>query len=280
MGKKIKRPVLRYHGGKFMLSNWIISHFPEHRIYVEPYGGGASVMMQKRRCYAEVLNDKSLEVVNVFQVLRDPEQSRELARLCALTPYSREEFDRTYEDDHGLPPVERARRTIFRSFAGFSSGSTIKKYKTGFRGTTKRTHTSPAHDWAIYPEYIPLFTDRLRGVTIESMHAPDLMKAHDSPETLHYLDPTYLKSTRNSNGSVYEFEMTEDDHREMAEVAKSMEGMVIISGYPSELYDQELFPDWGRSSRMTNADSREPREEVLWMNEAVCSRVMIQGELF
>jgi DNA adenine methylase len=130
----IKRPILRYHGGKWLLAKWIISHFPKHKIYVEAFGGGGSVLMQKEKSYAEVYNDKWDIVVNVFQVLRDPVAALELERRIRLTPYSRTEFDHCGDIEISqIPdPIERARLTIFRSFSGFGSASTNSKYSTGF----------------------------------------------------------------------------------------------------------------------------------------------------
>src|SRR5579863_4352303 len=107
------RPILRYHGGKALLAPWIISHFPPHDIYVEPFGGAASVLMRKKRARVEIYNDLWKTVVNVFRVLREPEQAKELAHLLYLTPFSREEFECTGESHlAGLSEVERARRTI------------------------------------------------------------------------------------------------------------------------------------------------------------------------
>lgn len=86
----VRRPILRYHGRKYRLAKWIISHFPEHRIYVEPFGGAASVLMLKNRSYAEVYNDLDGEIVNVFRVLQNPNHAAELERLIRLTPFARD----------------------------------------------------------------------------------------------------------------------------------------------------------------------------------------------
>ena len=89
---KIARPVMRYPGGKFILARHIIRNFPPHQIYIEPYGGAASVLLQKRRVYAEIYNDMNAEVVNVFRVMQNPETAAEMERLIRLTPFAREEF--------------------------------------------------------------------------------------------------------------------------------------------------------------------------------------------
>lgn len=270
---KPRRPVLRYHGGKWRLAPWIISHFPEHRTYVEPFGGAGSVLMRKPRCYAEVYNDLWGDVVNVFRVLRDRRRAAELREQLKLTPFSREEFEAPWRKGRSM--VERARRTVFRSFAGFGSASTNGDYNTGFRSNSNRSHTTPAHDWANYPDLIESFTERLAGVVIEHRPSHRVIDQHDGPQTLIYLDPPYPLGTRNVDrgNAHYVCEMTDDDHRVLAEQLHLVRGFVVISGYPCDLYDRQLYPNWQRVQTTAFADGARPRTEVLWLNPA-CSAAL------
>ena len=189
------RPVLRWHGGKWILAPWIIEHFPKHRVYVEPFGGAASVLLRKRPVYAEVYNDLDDCVVNLFKVLRNPDLAPRLIRLLVETPFSRTEFETAYEVSND--PVEEARRLIIRSFMGFgSTGFNRDVGRTGFRATSNRSGTTPAHDWANYPDGLADVAARLAGVVIENRDAIEVMQQHDSEETLHYVDPPYLPETR------------------------------------------------------------------------------------
>jgi DNA adenine methylase len=103
----IKRPLLRYHGGKWRIAPWIISFFPSHRVYVELFGGGGSVLLRKGRSHEEVYNDLDSDIVNLFRVTRG--NGEELRRKLALTPFSREEYVLSYRPTND--PVEKARRT-------------------------------------------------------------------------------------------------------------------------------------------------------------------------
>lgn len=260
----ITRPVLRYHGGKFILAPWIIGFFPAHKIFTESYGGAASVLLRKERSYAEIYNDLDGEIVNLFRVLRNPAHARELVRLVGLTPFAREEFEESYLASGD--PIEQARWTLTRSFMGF--GSTVTgKWTTGFRSDSKRTGTTPAHDWMNYPSALEAIVERLRGVTIENRPAIQVITRHDSSDALHYVDPPYPTSTRGDRwaGKAYRYEMGDDDHRELAGVLHQVKGMVLISGYRCELYD-ELYQDWQRVDRDTYADGRRKRVESLWLS--------------
>jgi DNA adenine methylase len=264
------RPVLRYHGGKWLLAPWISSHFGSHRVYVEPFGGAASVLMRKKRSHVEIYNDLWETVVNVFRILRDPGKADELARSLYLTPFARDEFERT---DHlelaDLSDIERARCTILRSLAGFGSASTNGAHVTGFRATSAKSSTTPAIDWANYPAHIPRFVERLRGVVIENRNAIDVIQQHDGPNTLFYLDPPYAHCTRNlrRGNAMYAFEMTDEDHCQLASVVHEVKGMVIISGYDCPLYG-ELFGTWTQYTREHVIDGGNKRLESIWLNPA------------
>lgn len=274
----VTRPVLRYHGGKFRLAPWIVGFFPPHLTYVEPYGGAASVLLHKARCHTEVYNDGNEEIVNVFRVLRDPAQAAELRRLLELTPFARREFDLAYEPSDD--PVEQARRTVARSFMGFGSGAAFSRHATGFRSGSRVRHKSAATDLQSWPEAIPALTDRLRGVVIECRDAMQVAQHQDSRDTLLYVDPPYPHGTRGSAAGVrqkYAQEMTDDDHRAMAQVLHQLQGMVVLSGYACPLYDEELFPGWQRHERETLADGARPRTEVLWLNQACADALASAG---
>lgn len=280
---ELTRPILRYHGGKWRLAEWIISNFPSHSTYVEPFGGAASVLLLKPVSYAEVYNDLDSEIVNLFRVARDA--GAELARQVELTPYSRDEFYLSFLPDSD--PLEQARRTVLRSFAGFGCNLTRQnrdgtRQRTGFRSDCTRNGTTPAADWRNWPEALVSIVDRLRGVVIENADAAGVMQKYDCAETLHYVDPPYVHSTRGYDASGthrgYTYEMTDEQHRDLATTLHSLTGMVVLSGYSCALYD-EMYGDWMRVECATHADGARDRVEVLWLN-AACARAQTQQRMF
>ena len=271
---KPSRPVLRWHGGKWLLAPWIIEHFPPHRVYVEPFACPSSVLLRKQKAYCEVYNDLDDDVVNLFRLLRQSDADR-LVDLIRLTPFAREEFVAAYEVCSD--PLEQARRLIVRSFMGFGSGGASAN-STGFRSNSTRTGTTPAEDWGNYPEALEAVIRRMEGVIVENRPALDVMRQHDGPETLHYVDPPYLPETRSkaSVGSstpkiTYRHELTVDDHVALLAALTDLSGMVILSGYPAPLYDDRLR-GWQRVERAALADGARARTEVLWLNPAAAAK--------
>ncbi len=272
-GAEVTRPVLRYFGGKWMLAPWITSHFPPHRIYVEAFGGGASVLLRKPRSWAEVYNDLDGEIVNVFRVVQT--RPRELERLLAWTPFARAEFDMAHEPSDD--PVEQARRSIIRSFMGHGADSLTRGSKSGFRANSNHRNQgrNAAADWANYLPALPAIRDRLTGVIVENRDAKAVMAGQDSPETLHFVDPPYPWATRSEKRHGYRHEMTDQEHLELIAFLRGLRGMVILCGYPGQLYGDL---EWERREVSAFADGAAKRTEVLWLNPA-CARAQAQMSL-
>lgn len=275
----MSRPALRYHGAKWRLAPWVIGHMPPHKVYVEPYGGAAGVLLRKPRSYSEVYNDLDGDIVTLFRVLRDPMQREALIEALTLTPYAREEFELAYEpaDD----PVERARRLYVRAEMGFgSAGATMGQ--TGFRVDTARQYGTAMHLWAQFPNSLAAIGQRFAGVLIEQRPALEVMQQHDGPDTLHYVDPPYVHSTRVLGAAgrrYYRHEMSDEDHAELLRVLMGLRGMVMLSGYGSALY-RDALAHWHcerTMARMSAGSGTGLREECLWLNPACAAAVESAG---
>lgn len=272
------RPVLRWHGGKWRLAPWIISHFPRHRCYVEPFGGAASVLIRKPRSYAEVYNDLDDHVVGLFRVLQDETKAEQLIERLALTPFARREFEIAWERTDEA--IEQARRLVIRSFMGFGSNAhnfELGSRATGFRADSNKSGSTPAHDWSRYPESLREVIARMRGVVVESRPAIQVIEKHDGTDVLQYIDPPYMPETRGLKNKYdlkhrYRHEMSVDDHEELLGVIRGLKGMVVVSGYATELYETAL-KGFMRVERQTYADGAQPRTEVLWINPAAAERL-------
>lgn len=269
------RPVLRWHGGKWKLAPWIIGHFPPHRIYVEPFGGAASVLIRKPPSFSEIYNDLDGEAVNLFEVLRSPSQACRLVGLLRLTPFARAEFEAAYEET--VDPIERARRLVVRSFMGFGSDAPNRDLRTGFRAQSPQSGRSPEKDWLNYPEALAVTAARLREVVIERRPAIEVIAKNDADDTLHYVDPPYMPETRSTKSGrgrlkyhAYAHEMTADDHAELLGALAGVAGMVVLSGYAAPLYERALT-DWRRVETLAHADGGRERTEVLWINPQACA---------
>ena len=270
----IDRPALRYFGAKFRLAPWIIEQFPPHICYVDPFGGGCNVLMLKPASYNEVYNDLDGEVVNFFHMLRD--RSDELIRAIQLTPYAREEQRVAFTpagDD-----LERARRLYVRCWQSHGGGRT--QWRTGWRYERGNTSGNRVIDDWNETDHLQAIVARLKNVQIENDDALKIIPRFDSPATLFYLDPPYLASTRSDRWKekAYTCEMTDDQHIELARILNGIQGMAIISGKPSPLYD-ELYPGWKTLQKEINTDFQGRSMEKLWISPNA-RRGHLQPELF
>lgn len=265
--KRPSRPALLYFGGKWRLAPWIISHFPDHVRYVEPFGGAAGVLLSKPPSKYELYNDLNSEVAEFFRVLRNPTMARRLLKALKRTPYGRDELrlaSRWCSD-----PVERARRLAIRSMQSFHPRAVFDRSITL---NTRGGSTSPARTWVNYTLALAGVASRLRNVVIENRPALDVIADQDGPGTLFYVDPPYVSGTRTS-GTRYRHDMGDADHVALLEVLNNVQGRVVLSGYNCELY-HDLLPGWTAKSHQARvSNSQVQRDEVVWLSPGLKASV-------
>ena len=256
-----------WYGGKYSHLDWLLPRLPETTHYCEPFGGSAAVLINRKPSPIETYNDLDGEVTNFFRVLRDHKE--ELVEAIGLTPFSREEFETAINEPmETLPPVERARR--FYVLARQVRTGLAQKASSGrwahCRLTSRAGMAGAVSRWLGSVEDLPEIAQRLLRVQIEHDDAVSVIKRYDSPETLFYCDPPYPHDSRGDKNA-YRFELTDYEHRRLAEVLHSVAGKVALSSYHSKLMDQ-LYKDWTcieAPAKIVHSVKTE-RTEVLWIN--------------
>lgn len=250
--------LLNYPGAKWGMAKEIVSLMPNHRSYLEPFFGSGAVLFNKPPSAIETVNDIDGDIVNFFKVLR--ERPDELAEAIALTPYARDVFDDAHEN-RGGSDLDRAYRFAIRSKMGHG----FKTYrKTGFKiDVYSRERSYCVSCWNRLPGDLLEAAERLKHVQIENQPALDVIRKFNHDNVLIYADPPYLLETR--RGKQYRHEMTEQDHVQLLDALKQHKGSVILSGYPSEMYDRELS-GWSLIFRKSYNQNSDQRTEVLYCN--------------
>jgi len=271
------KPPFPYYGGKQTLAERIVALFPEHKHYVEPYAGSLAVLLAKRPTLMETVNDLDLQLVTFWRVLR--ERYDELLEVCALSPHARSDYEAIR--DGALPAaddLEIARRIWVQLTQG-RSGTRRPTERTGWRFVIAPSYGMSMPDLIdSYLSRFPPAVRRLRRVSLERRPALDVIRDYGTePDALLYVDPPYVAGTRTSKG--YRMEMTDSDHRALAEALHGCRAAVVISGYPSGLYE-DLFAGWSQSTLVghtSQGGAGKATSEVLWSNRAPART---QGALF
>ena len=225
---------------------------------MEPFFGSGAVLFSKKRSNIETVNDLDGDVVNFFEwVRKGPER---LAREIYLTPYSRQVYENTKQDN---PETSLERAVRFCIAANMSHGFKINERSGWKMDVQGREKAYAASWWCNMPEKIINAAERLRGVQIENKNGVDLIRAFNSPKVLVYCDPPYILSTRYKR--MYQCEMEDREHEELLDAVLHHKGPVIISGYDSPMY-QSMLQGWHKESTKAYNQLAQERTEVIWMN--------------
>ena len=263
---KTIRPVFKCHGGKFYLAQWLVSHFPDkyqEMTYLEPFCGGANVLLNKEKSVIEIINDLDPNVIQIYQALRD--EPRELIRRLNLCKYCEETFERSMKKTHFDDYLDHAvNEFIMRRM---SRGGLKKAFAWSNR--LRGGQPGDVNAWMTAVKGLPDLGERINEVYIFNKPATEVMKAFNAPNTFVYCDPPYLHETRVSK-TVYASEMTTEDHIELAHALNAFKGKAMISGYGSPLYNR-LYKGWNVEKKKianhsSQQKSKEKKIEVIWKN--------------
>lgn len=253
------KAVMKYPGSKWSIAEWIISFFPEHHSYLEPFFGSGAVLFNKERSNIETVNDLDGNVTNLFECIReDPER---LAYEIYWTPYARQVYDDAFAE---IPEDRLGRAVNFYVRLNMGHGFRTNGEKVGWKNDVQgRERSYASQDWCNLPEKIMQAAERLRGVQIENRPAVELIERFNYKNVLIYCDPPYMLETR--HGKQYRCEMNMEDHKELLEVLLRHKGPVLISGYDTKLY-QDVLCKWERRENVSYSQVCSLKKEVLWMN--------------
>lgn len=262
-----KRIAFGWYGGKYSHLDWLLPLLPRATHYCEPFGGSAAVLLNREPSPVETCNDLDGEVINFFRVLRDQKES--LLEAIGLTPFSREEFELACSPlTKDISNLERARRFFVRARqvrTGLAQTASIGRWanclltsRAGMAGAVSR--------WLGSVEGLAEIAQRLLRIQIENAPAIEVVKRYDSEETLFYCDPPYPHESRGDRRA-YRYEMSNYEHKRLAETLHRVKGKVALSSYHCDLMDK-LYEDW----RCIEAPAKlchsikKLRTEVLWVN--------------
>jgi DNA adenine methylase len=278
---KNKRIAFGWYGGKYSHLDWLLPLLPDAKHYCEPFGGSAAVLVNRKPSPVETYNDIDGELVNFFRVLR--EDKEKLLEAIGLTPFSREEFELAIQvPTEETTNLERARRFFVRARqvrTGLAQTASSGRWahclmtsRAGMAGAVSR--------WLGSIEGLAEIAQRLLRVQIEHAPAIEVIRRYDSEETLFYCDPPYPHDSRGDNNA-YGYEMSDEDHRRLAEVLHNVKGKVAISSYASSLMS-ELYKDWEciEAPPRKVHSVKQDRSELLWINYSLGESIQSEKPMF
>ncbi|OMF98200.1 DNA adenine methylase [Paenibacillus sp. FSL R7-0337] len=226
---------LIWFGGKGKQAEHIIYKMPDHKVYIEPFGGAAHVISQKSRTRHEVYNDIDGIVVNF--ILQSIENTEALIERCAALPYSRELYECWRREELPMDPLEKAVRFFYLNRSAISKGNAEEVPKTGWRHSTTSSQ-NPAMGYVNACQKIRDFAARMQGVMIERLDFRTIIEKYDSEQALFYVDPPYVGREKFYAGG-----FSQKDHYELGELLNSIKGKAIVSYYEDPII-QEIYGHW------------------------------------
>lgn len=278
--------LIGYVGGKLQQLHWLLPLLPtDARVYCEPFGGSAAVLLNRPRAAREVYNDMSRNTTNLFRVIQVPDNAAYVAEHLRLMPFHYTEYINGRELDDLSDGLERAWRYYMKCRQSRFGIGSVMQAGWGVVLTFDTINQGPSPNvrvWWKSIEKIGRVSQRMRDVEVRHGPALDVIRELDAPDAFFYLDPPYVMSSRqHSDSGYYEAgEMTDDDHVELLECLAGLKGRWVLSGYDNPLYASMLASAHTfrpPAHRLTIVNAKKDRgdaerQEVIWSNFSLDGR--------
>lgn len=280
--RKLKGPV-SYYGGKYYLANKLIKYIPEHNTYVEVFGGGAQLLFAKEPYGVEVYNDIDGNIVSLFRVLQKEETFKKFYQRVYFTPYSREVY---YECLEKLK-MQNFENEIDKAYCVYVS---LRQGINGNIGSgwsysisiIRKNMSSTIFTWLSAIDRLPEIVERFKRVQIENKDFRDIIPRYDTEKTFFYLDPPYIKETRNRK-KAYLHEMSDKDHEDLVKLILQCKGKVMLSGYPHKIYEKLEKNGWKKicfkqtlfSIYKKDLKEKSSKLDCIWINYEIQDKTLL-----
>ena len=270
---------LAYYGGKQLLAAQIVPLMGPHRVYLEPFAGGAAILFAKPRVERETLNDLDGTIMRFWRVLRD--RPDDLTAAVAMTPYGRQEWLESRENaDDDLEAARRLLVNIDQSFSRSRRSWSVPCIGDG------RGRWQPG-SWSNLPPKLIAAAERLRGVALESADALELIPRWDRDDALIYIDPPYsgpLRTAKPTAMSGHGYRVDDDGTLwdRLADVLLDLKhAQVLLSGYPCAATERldgwRMVPLHRKRTVQSRAGSTLPAApEHVWLSPNVVTMSLLE----
>lgn len=253
------KSVAPWLGSKGTMAPEIVRLLGPHRMYVEPFAGGCSVLLAKPRSPYEIINDLNGDLVNLLMVMVSPSGRAELVDRLRMTSWCERLFRECQSRLVAAEPViaqhpcDVALLHVHRAFDAFvvwwmgrgaHAGMPVDRSPPSLRFTP--TGGSGAGRFIAAASSVEAFAERLRStVHITDRDAHDLIASvPDRADVALYVDPPYLREG-------YQYQHAAVDHQRLAEQLAGFALSRVVVSYYDEPELRGLYPAsrWRRVRR-------------------------------
>jgi len=251
--KQVAKPIFKSYHKRSSFLKWVVSHFPENyreMTYVEPFPGSLGAVLFKDKSHVELFGGSDAPVLNIYRSLRNDPGS--FIKKLSHYKFCEDTFEKVKKRSCALPKDCYVESSLEEYLLRSMSRSEMK---------TKFSKVN-FNSWKSCIKNLPLFSSRIKEAFIIESDPLTIIKDFNFSDTLLFCDPPHLYETKKGK-TVYQSEMSVNDHISLSHLLNSFKGKVILSGVSSPLYSR-MYKSWNLfKSKYKNKDGK---IEVIWKN--------------